>query len=91
MSKDCNFTFAHIPVLFNECMENLDIKEDGIYVDCTAGGGGHSSGILERLGKNGRLISLDKDDNALAVCEEKRARYFSDKNWTLYRSDFNEI
>ena len=49
MSKDSDF--SHIPVLFNECMEMLDIKPDGLYVDCTAGGGGHSMGILERTTK----------------------------------------
>ena len=64
-------TFSHIPVLFNECMEALNIKPDGIYVDCTAGGGGHSGGIADRLNEKGLLISLDKDDEAIAVCEAK--------------------
>jgi len=63
--------FSHVPVLFDECMEALNIKPDGIYVDCTAGGGGHSEGILERLSSKGRLVSLDKDDEALAVCRQK--------------------
>ena len=69
-SQDCNF--HHIPVLFEECMEGLAIKADGIYVDCTAGGGGHSAGIVERLGDQGRLISLDKDDEALSACAKRR-------------------
>lgn len=51
----------HIPVLFNETLEGLDIKADGIYVDCTFGGGGHSRGILSRLGPQGRLVAFDQD------------------------------
>ena len=55
----------HVPVLFEEVIEGLDIKEDGIYVDCTFGGGGHSRGILEKLGKKGRLIAFDQDADAI--------------------------
>lgn len=80
----------HIPVLFNECMEALNINPDGIYVDCTAGGGGHSSGIVERLSEKGMLISLDKDNEALAQCEERRKNY-PDKNWKLIKTDFSDI
>ncbi|MBY0480170.1 MAG: 16S rRNA (cytosine(1402)-N(4))-methyltransferase RsmH [Chitinophagaceae bacterium] len=54
----------HVPVLFYECMDALAIKPDGVYVDCTFGGGGHSRGILERLGKNGRLFAFDQDADA---------------------------
>lgn len=89
MSRDCNF--HHLPVMFAECMEGLNIKEDGIYVDCTAGGGGHSSGIVERLGDQGKLISLDKDDEALAACEEKRATMGAEGKWVLVKSDFGRI
>jgi 16S rRNA (cytosine1402-N4)-methyltransferase len=49
----------HIPVLFNECIEALNIKPNGIYVDCTFGGGGHSRGILEKLNEQGKLIVFD--------------------------------
>lgn len=84
--------FVHIPVLFDECMEALAIKPDGIYVDCTAGGGGHSSGILDRLSTSGRLISFDKDDEALAACERRRAPYAAEgKRWDLVKSDYSEI
>ena len=55
----------HIPVLYNEVIEGLNIKPDGIYVDCTFGGGGHSRGILEKLGMNGRLIAFDQDADAI--------------------------
>lgn len=54
----------HVPVLFQECMDALNIKPDGIYVDCTFGGGGHSRGILERLNENGRLYAFDQDADA---------------------------
>lgn len=57
--------FHHIPVLFNEAIDSLDIKPDGIYVDCTAGGGGHSGEIAKRL-KGGTLISIDRDPEAIA-------------------------
>ncbi len=54
----------HVPVLFAECMEALDIQPGGVYVDCTFGGGGHSRGILQKLGENGRLIAFDQDPDA---------------------------
>jgi 16S rRNA (cytosine1402-N4)-methyltransferase len=62
-SKDESSTY-HIPVLLSEVIEYLSIKADGIYVDCTFGGGGHSSAILDRLGKNGKLIAFDQDADA---------------------------
>lgn len=82
--------FEHVPVLFNECMESLAIKPDGIYVDCTAGGGGHSRGILERLSDKGTLISLDKDDSALRTCLMS-SRNYEGKNWVIVKSDFSDI
>lgn len=56
--------FKHISVLLNECIEGLNIKSDGIYLDGTAGGGGHSKEIAKRL-KNGRLIAVDQDPDAI--------------------------
>ena len=53
--------FHHYSVLLNETIENLNIRPDGIYVDGTLGGGGHSYQILKRLGENGRLIGIDQD------------------------------
>lgn len=88
-SQDCNF--HHIPVLFEECMEGLAIKADGIYVDCTAGGGGHSAGIVERLGDQGLLISLDKDDEALRACERRREELGAGNKWVLKKTDFSRI
>ena len=57
--------FSHISVLASECIEGLDIRPDGIYVDGTAGGAGHSSLIAARLNEKGRLISLDRDPDAV--------------------------
>ena len=54
----------HIPVLLREVIEALDIRPDGVYVDCTFGGGGHSKAILEKLGPHGRLIAFDQDEDA---------------------------
>jgi 16S rRNA (cytosine1402-N4)-methyltransferase len=54
----------HTPVLLNEAIEALNIKEDGVYVDCTFGGGGHSREILKHLGANGKLIVFDQDEDA---------------------------
>lgn len=63
-------SFHHIPVLFEETIESLNIKPDGIYVDCTSGGGGHSSAIAKRL-DGGRLISIDRDPQAIATLKER--------------------
>src|SRR5438270_14056020 len=54
----------HIPVLYNEALEGLNINPDGIYVDATFGGGGHSRGILEKLSSKGRLVAFDQDADA---------------------------
>ena len=69
--------FKHYSVLLNEAVEGLDIKENGIYVDCTLGGAGHSLEILKRL-KNGKLYAFDQDNVALENAKEKLAEY-SDK------------
>ncbi len=66
--------FKHLPVLADECIQALDIKPDGIYVDCTAGGAGHSKLIAQRL-QNGRLIALDRDPEAVAVAASRLAEY----------------
>ena len=57
-------TNYHVPVLYKESLEALNIKPDGVYVDCTFGGGGHSRGILEKLGEHGTLIAFDQDADA---------------------------
>ena len=63
--------YSHQPVLLNEVLETLNIKSDGIYVDATFGRGGHSSAILEKLGREGRLIAFDQDPEAIAYGREE--------------------
>lgn len=67
--------FKHVPVLYNECMEALNIRPDGTYVDGTVGGGGHSSGICERLSEGGRLIAVDRDTAALEAAGKRLEPY----------------
>jgi 16S rRNA (cytosine1402-N4)-methyltransferase len=80
--------FKHVSVLLNECIEALNIKEDGIYVDCTLGGGGHSYEIAKRLSSKGRLIGIDQDTTALAAAKE-RLKEFS--NVTYVHNNFYNI
>ena len=63
--------FNHIPVMLEECIENLKINPDGIYVDGTMGGAGHSYQIAKRLSKKGLLIGIDRDEEALKVAKER--------------------
>ena len=68
-------TFNHIPVLLNECIEGLKIKQNGIYIDGTLGGAGHSLEICKKLGNKGMLIGIDRDEEALNFAEEKLKAY----------------
>jgi len=67
--------FKHIPVLLQECIDGLNIKENGIYVDGTLGGAGHSSEIIKRLSNEGLLIGIDRDEEALAAAKNKLNKY----------------
>ena len=78
--------FTHIPVLLNETIESLNINPNGIYVDGTAGGAGHSTEIAKKL-KNGRLISIDRDPDAILVATER----LKDYNATVVRGNFCDI
>ena len=81
--------FHHVSVLLNECIEGLKIKENGIYVDGTLGGGGHSLEIVKRLGEGGRLIGIDQDTDALKAAGE-RMKDYSDKV-TYVHSNFENV
>ena len=78
--------FKHYSVLLNETIENLNIKPDGIYVDGTLGGAGHSSVIASKLGPKGRLIGIDQDENAIEAAS-KRLEPFKDKV-TIVRDNY---
>lgn len=81
--------FHHITVLKEEAVAGLSIKPDGIYVDCTLGGAGHSSLIASMLSERGRLISIDQDDVALENARKVMAPYMD--RVTLVKSNFREI
>ena len=81
--------FSHRPVMLEPCMEGLAIKENGTYIDGTAGGAGHSSAIASRLGEGGRLIALDQDETAVAVATE-RLSVFGERA-RVVRSNFCEL
>lgn len=84
-----NIKFSHRSVLLDECIEALNIKPDGIYIDGTAGGGGHSYEIAKRLGEGGRLIAIDRDEAAIEAAG-KRLAEFSDRV-TIVRNNFSCI
>ena len=67
--------FKHISVLLNECIEGLNIKDDGVYLDGTMGGAGHSKEIVKRLSKDGLLIGVDRDMEAICVAKERLADF----------------
>jgi 16S rRNA (cytosine1402-N4)-methyltransferase len=80
--------FKHVSVLLNECIEALKIKENGIYVDCTLGGAGHSSNILKYLSSDGMLIGIDQDKDALAAAKERLKEF---ENVKYVHSNFYNI
>lgn len=79
--------FKHIPVLFDETIDALCIKPNGVYIDCTAGGGGHSSAIAQRL-TTGRLISIDQDPEAIEVLKK---RFDNNERVTVIHENFVNI
>ncbi|MBO4621388.1 MAG: 16S rRNA (cytosine(1402)-N(4))-methyltransferase RsmH [Paludibacteraceae bacterium] len=83
----------HIPALLSETLEGLNISPDGTYVDVTLGGGGHSRAILARLGEQGRLFSMDQDDDALnSICKFVNEEFVNwPKQWTLVRGNFRYV
>lgn len=83
--------FEHVTVLLNEVVDNLNIKADGIYVDCTLGGGGHSRKILEQLGPNGHLYAFDQDQTALDYNQENLRDWLVAKKLTLIKSNFQQL
>ena len=81
--------FSHVPVLYEEVIAGLDIKPGGVYADGTLGGAGHSSGICERLGKDGWLIGIDRDSDALKAAAEKLKNFSCRRD--LVKSNYSDI
>lgn len=79
----------HKPVMLDEAVRQLAIKPEGIYVDCTFGRGGHSLAILSGLGAMGRLLAMDRDNEAIA--SEAAGRLFKDPRFSLRHASFNEL
>lgn len=88
MSTENELNFSHRPVMLDECIENLAIKPDGIYVDGTAGGGGHSFAIASRL-TTGRLIAIDQDEAAIAAAGARLAPL--GERATVVHSNFRQV
>ncbi len=79
--------FNHVSVLFDETIESLNIKENGLYVDCTCGGAGHSKAVLEKI-PQGHLIAIDRDPDAIKVISE---RIGSDNRVEIVHNTFDNI
>ena len=88
-TENDQINFSHRSVLLDECIEGLDIKPNGIYVDGTAGGGGHSFHIASALGAEGKLIAIDRDAAAIKAAGQRLAP-FGDRV-TLVRNNFSEV
>lgn len=80
--------FSHIPVLLHEAVDALNIRPDGVYIDGTAGGGGHSAEILKNLGPEGRLISIDQDPTAIDAVTK---RFQNDNRCVIVQSNFSRM
>lgn len=80
--------FKHEPVMLKECIEGLKIHPDGIYVDGTLGGAGHSAEIVKQLSQQGKLIGIDRDEEALAAAKNRLSKY---KNVTYVHGNHDEI
>lgn len=81
--------FAHIPVMLEECISGLNIKDGGIYFDGTVGGGGHSYEILKRSSPNGKLIATDLDDDAISAAKQTLSAF--DGRFNIYKSDYKNF
>lgn len=89
MNEGENVNFEHVSVLLKECIEGLNIKANGVYVDGTLGGAGHSRHIAERLAEGGRLIGIDQDENAIKAATENLKEYMD--RVTLVRDNFSNL
>ena len=81
--------FSHIPVMLEECMKALNLKNGGVYMDCTLGGGGHSYEILKRTATEGKLIATDLDDEAIAAASETLKPF--EGRFRIYKSNYKNF
>ncbi|HOP72473.1 MAG TPA: 16S rRNA (cytosine(1402)-N(4))-methyltransferase RsmH [Thermoclostridium caenicola] len=84
-------TFEHKPVMLDECIDYLNIRANGVYVDATLGGAGHSSAILKRLGPEGLLIGIDQDQDAIRAAGQKLENVQTQGRYVLYHTNFEKI
>ena len=82
-------TFEHVPVLFNEVIDSLNIKANGTYMDGTVGGAGHSSGICEKLSADGHLVAVDRDSVALETAMERLSKFSCKK--TFIHANYSDV
>ena len=80
--------FKHIPVMLSECISGLSIKSNGIYVDGTIGGAGHSKEIIKKLSSDGLLIGIDRDEEALEAAQKNLSEY---NNFKLVHGNHDKI
>ncbi len=83
--------FSHVPVLFDACMTLLAIRPQGVYVDGTLGGGGHSAGILSRLGVGGQLIGIDQDVDALQAASARLTQVATQGTFRTVKGNFADM
>ena len=83
--------FEHKPVMLEESLKQLNIIEDGVYVDCTVGGAGHSAEILKMLSKNGTLICIDRDINAVATARKRLKEIDSEAKLIIVKDNYERI
>lgn len=81
--------FSHKPVMLEECMQGLSLKEGGVWFDGTVGGGGHSYEILKRTSPSGKLIATDLDDEAIAAATKRLSEF--DGRFTIYKSNYKDF
>jgi 16S rRNA (cytosine1402-N4)-methyltransferase len=84
-------SFEHRPVLLEECVRYLNIRSDGTYVDCTVGGAGHASEILKRLGAGGRLLGIDRDEDAVASARQRLSALGAQAVYNIVHSNYLDI
>ncbi len=83
--------FEHKPIMLEECIEFLNIRQDGVYIDGTLGGAGHSSEILRRLGPKGLLIGIDQDQNAINAAQQKLSGINTKGQFVIRHTNFENI